>query len=139
LRPALSHHQLYMRDTQHAARRTKPLGDDDGARLGATLGVELRPELGEKVGPAWHSVMGWVVHSAQSLDEDDSATLGGELRSELGKQVEPALSLGDEPSASHGAFSLTTISERLGDDLRMLLGESLGDDDKKSNSATYAA
>jgi hypothetical protein len=37
------------------------------------------------------------------------------------------------------ALSLFTIGERLGDKLRVSLGESLSDDDKKSISVTYSA
>jgi hypothetical protein len=45
----------------------------------------------------------------------------------LGEAVGAALSLGYELSASHGAFSLSTLGERLGDELGVMLGESLSD------------
>jgi hypothetical protein len=49
------------------------------------------------------------------------------------------LLLGNERSASVGALSLSTVGERLEDELGELLGERLSDDDKKPGSAIHGA
>jgi hypothetical protein len=37
------------------------------------------------------------------------------------------------------SLKISTVGERLGDELAELLGERLNDDDEKSSSATYSA